>query len=116
MANQPLTAISKVMPKQKPTTVPNVRRAPSMSLAPKRCPILTVPAMPKPKAVLDSKNIMILALAVAANAASPISRPTQIELTVPFSDWSALESSVGRLKSISVFKIGPSVRLPVFMP
>ena len=57
-----------------------------MSRAPKRWPILTVPAMPNPKARLETRNMMMLALAVAASAASPISRPTQIELIVPFSD------------------------------
>tara|TARA_B100000745_G_scaffold13128_6_gene9733 strand:+ start:28505 stop:28627 length:123 start_codon:yes stop_codon:yes gene_type:complete len=38
--------------------------------------------------------MMILALAVAASAASPSSRPTQIELTEPLSDWSRLDASV----------------------
>jgi hypothetical protein len=92
---------------EKPTALPKVRRAPSMSRAPKRCPILTVPAMPKPNDALSSRNMMMLALAVAASASSPISRPTQIELTVLESDWRMLLSSVGTLNSTRVRKIGP---------
>ena len=53
---------------------------------------------------------LMLALAVAASAASPIRRPTQIELTVPLSDCSRLEPSVGRLKATSVAITGPPVR------
>ena len=38
----------------------------------------------------------MLALDVAASAPSPRKRPTQIALTVPFSDWRIDEASVGR--------------------
>src|SRR5690606_7682449 len=93
--------------------VPKVRRAPSRLRAPKRWPILTVPAMPKPNAAEDTRNMMMLALAVAASAASPISRPTQIELIVPLSDWSMLDRSVGTAKISRVRMIGPCVRSPL---
>src|SRR5688500_713199 len=98
---------------EKPTDVPNVRRAPSMSRAPKRWPILTVAAIPKPNAAPATRNMMMLALAVAASASSPISRPTQIELTVPESDWRMLLSSIGTLNISSVRRTGPSVRSPL---
>src|SRR5690606_16125818 len=98
---------------EKPTAVPKVRRAPSISRAPKRWPIFTVPAMPKPNAAPATRNMMMLALTVAASASSPIRRPTQIELIVPLSDWSMLLSSIGTLNNSSVRITGPSVRLPL---
>ena len=41
---------------------------------------------------------------------SPISRPTQIVLIDPLSDWSTFESSVGAANSASVRRIGPWVK------
>jgi hypothetical protein len=57
--------------------------------------------MPKPKTAAIVRNITMLTLAVAASAELPISRPTQIELTVPFSVWSRLATSVGPKTSSS---------------
>ena len=42
--------------------------------------------MPKPNTKAVSRNITMLALDVAASAPSPRKRPTQMALTVPFSD------------------------------
>jgi hypothetical protein len=66
-----------------------------MRRAPKFCPTRTVVAMPKPNTAAIIKNMMMLTLAVAASALSPISLPTQMELMVPFSVCSRLEISVG---------------------
>src|SRR5690606_2207578 len=111
--SQPIAATVRVSMKEKPMAVPKVRRAPSRLRAPKRCPIFTVPAMPKPKAAEETRNMMMLALAVAARASSPIRRPTQIELIVPFSDCSMFEASVGTLNISKVRMIGPCVRSPL---
>src|SRR4051812_10189923 len=71
-----------------------------------------VEAIPKPNTKAVSRNITILALDVAASAPSPRKRPTQIALTVPFSDWRIDEASVGSAKASRVLPIAPSVRLP----
>ena len=70
---------------QNPSPLPKVVRAPMMSRAPKYWPTRTVVAMPKPNTAANSRNMTTLALAVAASALLPISRPTQIELIEPFS-------------------------------
>ena len=60
--------------------------------------------MPKPNTNEISRNMTILALDVAASAFSPRKRPTQIALTVPFSDWMIEEASVG---SANLSRVGP---------
>jgi len=70
---------------QNPTPAPKVRRAARMSPAPKCWPTRTVVAMPNPNTAANSRNMMTLALAVAASALSPSSRPTQTALIDPFS-------------------------------
>ena len=54
----------------------------------------------------------MLALEVAASAPSPMNRPTQMALIVPFSDWRIEEASVGSAKASRVLAIGPWVRSP----
>jgi hypothetical protein len=44
----------------------------------------------------------MFALDVAASAFSPMNRPTQMELIVPFSDWTMEEASVGSVKASRV--------------
>ena len=50
----------------------------------------------------------MLALDVAASAPSPRKRPTQIALTVPFSDWRIEEASVGSANSSRVAPMAPA--------
>src|SRR5947209_13590535 len=71
-----------------------------------------VEAMPNPNTNAVSRNITMLALEVAASAPSPRSRPTQIALIVPFSDWRIEEASVGSANASRVLAIGPCVRSP----
>src|SRR6478672_8174002 len=66
--------------------------------------------MPKPKTKAISRNMVILALEVAASACSPRKRPTQIALIEPFSDWRIEEMSVGTAKASKALPIGPCVR------
>src|SRR3546814_14150450 len=70
----------------------------------------TVAAMPKPKKAPNIRNMMMLALAVAASALLPRNCPTQIELTEPDNVCRMFDASVGSAKRIKVFVIGPSVR------
>ena len=72
--------------------------------------------MPNPNVAANTRNITTLALAVAASALPPSIRPTQIALTVPFSDCSTLAISVGAQKRSSVPMIGPRVRSPWRLP
>ena len=95
-----------------PPAVPNTRRAPSTSLRPHAWPMRMVEAMPKPNTKAVSRNITMLALEVAASASSPMKRPTQIALMVPFSDWMIEDASVGSAKASRVLEIGPCVRSP----
>ena len=97
-------------PRQNPTAVPKVRRAASMFRAPNAWPTFTVAAMPKPNTAAKTRNITTLALAVAASALAPSSRPTQTELTDPLSDWRMLAARGGAENSSSVRRIGPLVR------
>ena len=46
----------------------------------------------------------MLALEVAASASSPRKRPTQMALTVPFSDWRIEQASVGSAKASRVWR------------
>ena len=71
--------------------------------------------MPKPNTKAVSRNMTMLALDVAASAPSPRKRPTQMALTVPFSDWRIELASVGRAKASRVLAIGPCVRSVVRM-
>src|SRR3954469_21433954 len=87
-----------------------MRRAASTSLRPHAWPMRMVEAIPNPKTNEVSRNITMLALDVAASALSPRKRPTQIALTVPFSDWRIELASVGRAKASRVLAIGPCVR------
>ena len=73
-------------PTTNPTAEPNARRAPSISRRPTDWPIRIVAAMPNPNTAENIRNMMMLALLVAASAPSPRKRPTQIELIEPFSD------------------------------
>ena len=65
-----------------------------------------VVAIAKPKTKAVSRNMMMLALDVAASASSPRKRPTQIALIEPFSDWRIEEPSVGKAKASRVGPIG----------
>src|SRR3546814_11911838 len=56
------------------------------------------------------RNMMMLALAVAASALLPRNCPTQIELTEPDNVWRMFDASVGSAKRIKVLVIGPCVR------
>src|SRR4051794_1998015 len=105
-------AIRMLVSSNDPAAVPNTRRAWSTSFRPHAWPMRMVEAMPKPNTNEVNRNITMLALEVAANAPSPRKRPTQIALTVPFSDWRIDEASVGNAKASSVLAIGPSVRFP----
>src|SRR5690606_675354 len=59
----------------------------------------------------SSRNMMLLALAIAPSASSPRKRPTQMALTEPLSDCSTLPPRIGRANTNRVRAIGPSVRL-----
>lgn len=95
---------------QKPMADPNARRAVSMSRRPTAWPMTTVDAMPNPNTTEYMRNMMRLALAVAASACAPRKRPTQIALIDPLSDWRILDTRVGMAKSSSADAIGACVR------
>lgn len=108
--SQPSIAMINAPPSTSPTADPNARRAASRSCRPIACPIITVAAMPKPNTAPKVRNMMMLALDVAASALSPRKRPTHTALIEPFSDWRMFEPSVGSANSISVRPIWPLVR------
>ena len=93
-----------------PTAEPNARRAPSTSRRPQLCPTRIVAAMPKPNTIPNIRNMMILALLVAASASSPRKRPTQIVLIEPLSDCRTFDPSVGSANASSVGAMAPDVR------
>ena len=108
--SQPSNAIRTDPTPTSPIAEPSARRAPSMSRRPIDWPTRMVAAMPNPNTALKVRNMMMLALLVAASAPSPRKRPTQIELIEPFSDWRMFEPSVGSANRISVRPIGPLIR------
>ena len=109
---QPSSAMIAESPVQNPTPPPNASRAPTMSRAPNLRPTSTVVAIPNPKTVPNAKNISVLALAVAASAFSPSSRPTHTVLIEPLMVWAMLAISAGIANTTSARRIGPLVRSP----
>ena len=83
---QPSAATTTAPPITSPIDAPNARRAASTSRRPMLWPIRMVEAMPKPNTSANIRNMIVLALAVAATAPSPRKRPTQIVLIEPLSD------------------------------
>src|SRR6185369_10462207 len=108
----PNTATTSESMTQKPVPAPKVCREAAMLRAPKCWPTLTVVAIEKPNTAENSRNMITLALAVAASALSPISRPTQTALTEPLRVWSMFERRVGIENTSRVRRIGPWVRSP----
>src|SRR3546814_2489064 len=107
-AKQPTIAMTTEKISARPITPPVARRAASMSPRPIDWPMSTVAAMPKPKKAPNIRNMMMLALAVAASALLPRNCPTQIELTEPDNVWRMFDASVGSAKRIKVLVIGRS--------
>ena len=69
-----------------PPVVPKILRTNAMSRRPAAWPIRMAAAMLKPKTVENARNMIRLALVVAASARSPRKRPTQAALIDPFRD------------------------------
>ena len=110
-ASNPTTTVATEITLNSPSPVPSTRRIASTSRRPMCWPIRIVVAIPNPNTAATSRNMMILALVVAASALCPRNCPIQTALIEPLSDCRIDEPSVGSANSRRVRAIGPSVRL-----
>ena len=81
--NQPIKAVITLAPMARARQAAALRRTPSKSLAPNRCPVIMVTPEVRPMIQPTSRNMMLPVQPTAASASTPRNRPTSKVSTKP---------------------------------